>query len=120
MEAKVWKSASGGLFVKPPAGKWSEEDAELAVRAIDLLVDPVESYVFVADLTAMTGYDPAARKMWQEWFVKRRSQLLELWIVGPQIHPVVRLGLAAVSVFTGRGFRFARRVEEIAILADRR
>jgi hypothetical protein len=120
MQAKVWKSASGGLFVKPPAGKWSEEDADLAIRAIDLLVDPVDSYIFVADLTVMTGYDPAARQLWQEWFVKRRGQLLELWIVGPKIHPVIRLGLAAISVFTGRTFRFARRVEDISILAEPR
>jgi hypothetical protein len=116
MQASVWKSAAGGLFVKPPPGSWSARDAALALAAIDELVDPGENYIFVADLSAMTGYEPAARRMWQEWFAKRNDQLLELWIVGPTIHPVVRLGLAAVSVFTRKSFRFAARVEDIAIL----
>jgi hypothetical protein len=120
MQAKVWKTATGGLFVKPPPGSWSAHDAELAIVAIDMLVDPLESYIFVADLSVMTGYEPAARRMWQEWFARRREQLLELWIVGPTIHPVIRLGLAAISVFTRRSFRFAARVEDIAILAERR
>lgn len=119
MEAKVWKTATGGLFVKPPPGSWSAADAELAIAAIDALLDPIESYIFVGDLTVMTGYEPAARRMWQEWFVRRREQLLELWIVGPQIHPVIRLGLAAISVFTRRSFHFGKSVDDIPILSNK-
>jgi hypothetical protein len=120
MLAKVWKTATGGLFVRPPDGRWTAEDAELAVMAIDTLVNPEESYIFVADLTGMTGYEPPARRMWQEWFDKRKENLIELWVVGPNIHPVIRLGLAAISAFTGRSFRFARSIENITALADPR
>jgi hypothetical protein len=118
MLAKVWKTATGGLCVRPPDGRWTAGDAELAIVAIDALVDPEQSYVFVADLTGMTGYEPPARRMWQEWFDKRKENLLELWVVGPTIHPVIRLGLAAISAFTRRSFRFARSIDDIEVLAD--
>jgi hypothetical protein len=120
MLAKVWKTATLGLCVRPPAGSWTAADAALAIEAIDALVDPQERYIFVADLTAMTGYEPPARRMWQEWFARRKEHLTELWIVGPKIHPAIRLGLAAISAFTRRSFRFAASIDDIAVLADPR
>jgi hypothetical protein len=113
VQTTVTKTAAGILVVTAPPGRWEASDAEAAIRAIDALVVPAEQYVFVGDVTVMTGYEPPVRRMWQEWIARRGGQLRELWIAGAEVHPFVRLGIAAASAFLGRKFRFARTVAEV-------
>jgi hypothetical protein len=113
MLARVRKTANGVLIVTPPPGRWATSDSEEAIRVIESFVEPTGRYVFVADVSAMTGYDPAARTMWQSWMARRKRQLEAVWFVGSKVHPFVMMGIRAMSMFLRVDFHFARTLDEV-------
>jgi hypothetical protein len=113
MQSRVMRTPTGCLVVIAPPGRWEVSDAEAAINMMELLVDPAGRYVFVADVAAMTGYDPTVRKMWQGWLGRRRRQITDIWIVGAKIHPIVRLGIATASAALSRHFHFARTLRDV-------
>jgi hypothetical protein len=116
--ARVRKTAGGVLLVTAPAGRWAASDAEAAIKVLETLVVPGETYAFAGDASVMTGYEPGVRRFFQEWVKKRSGQLSELWIVGADVHPFVRLGVAAAAAFVGRRFRFVKRLADVPGAVD--
>ncbi len=118
MQSRVARTTNGLLVLTIPPGRWELSDAEPAVAAMQHLLDPAGRYVFVADVSVMTGYDPAVRKLWQEWLARHRRQITDIWIVGAKIHPIVRLGVATAAAALGRHFHFARTVRDVPGLSS--
>jgi hypothetical protein len=114
----VKKTATNVLLVTPPPGKWTLPDSREALAAFERLMSPDGAYVFVADLTLMTDYESGARTLWQEMFARRARQLRSLWVVAPALNPVVRMGLAAVSMILRRRFHVARTLADVPELAS--
>jgi hypothetical protein len=118
MLARVRKTATNALILTPPPGKWTGDDARLAVSAFEALMTPEALYVFVGDVTEMTDYETEARHLWQALLKRRRHQFRAFWAVGTKVHPVVRMGIITLSVVLGIRFRFVTALEDVPELAS--
>ncbi len=118
MLARVERTANNVFVVTPPPGKWAADDAAQAIAAMERQMDPADVYVFVGDASAITDYEPEARRLFQAFLKQRRKQFRSLWIVGPKIHPVVRMAITMVATFARLEFHFVTRRAHIPELAE--
>ena len=65
---------------------------------------------FVPDMRELTGFDTAARVLWQEELAVFKSSIHTLTMVGGS--PLARMTGAAVCLFAGIKMRFVDTVEE--------
>jgi len=115
--AKVRKTANDVLIVTVPPGKWAASDAAEAVAATEACMQAGATYVFVGDVSVMTDYEPEARQMWLALFSKRRRQFRSFWMVGRSIPPIIRMGVAAISLVLRTKFHFVATLDAVPALA---
>jgi hypothetical protein len=98
MLASVYLDAPRERLIVAPPEHWTGADAQLAIDAtLSLLGD--KRLHFVGDCRRMVSYQTDARVRWQRAFGQMRRQLRSVVFVGVR-SPVIRLGIATMSLFS--------------------
>jgi hypothetical protein len=91
-------------------GHHTLDEAKECVPVARALFEKLGKCEFVPDLRQLTGFDTAARVMWQEELAHFRKSIHTLTMIGGS--PLTRMTGAAVCLFAGIKMRFVDTLEE--------
>jgi hypothetical protein len=102
-----------GRIVLSLHGQYTETDARDCVHTATSLFRRLGKSEFVVDLRELSGYEPAARTVWQENLADFRASIHTVTMVGGSA--LARMTGAAVCLYAGIKMRFVQDVEEVFV-----
>ena len=102
-----------GKIVLLLIGHHSREEAAECVPVARALFTKLGRCEFVPDLRRLSGFDTAARVLWQEELAHFKGSIHTLTMIGGS--PLTRMTGAAVCLFAGIKMRFVDSLEEAMV-----
>lgn len=96
-------------------GTLTKDDAEVATEEWRELFESRknEKILLVWQCLEMKGYEPMARKVWQDATKEFKNQIDEIWLISNSI--IIQAGAKIMSLFTSYDIRVAKSEEEISL-----
>lgn len=72
---------------------------------------PGQQICLIWDCQDMTGYDPGARRRWQQALDKMKSQIKNIWLISNS--NIIKMGAMLMNTFTHLDIKIVKSEEEV-------